>query len=76
VVAGVHFIFETERGAPFSVAGLEKLVARVGVAAKMPFPVHPHVLRHATGYALANKGVDTTTLQSYPGHRSIQSTVR
>jgi site-specific recombinase XerD len=38
--------------------------------------VHPHMLRHATGYALANRGTDTRTLQSYLGHRSIQSTVR
>ena len=49
--AKLPYNFETERGSPFSVAGLEKLVARVGVAAKMPFPVHPHMLRHATGYA-------------------------
>jgi type 1 fimbriae regulatory protein FimB/type 1 fimbriae regulatory protein FimE len=74
--AKLPFIFETERGAPFSVAGLEKLISRLGVAAKMPFPIHPHMLRHATGYALANKGTDTRTLQGYLGHRSIQSTVR
>jgi type 1 fimbriae regulatory protein FimB/type 1 fimbriae regulatory protein FimE len=36
----------------------------------------PAMLRHATGYALANKGIDTRTLQAYLGHRSIQSTVR
>jgi integrase len=70
------FMFVTERGAPFSVAGLQKLVERASPAAKMPFKVHPHMLRHATGYALANKGTDTRTLQSYLGHRSIQSTVR
>jgi type 1 fimbriae regulatory protein FimB/type 1 fimbriae regulatory protein FimE len=74
--AKLPFIFETERGSPFSVAGLEKLVSRVGIAAKMPFPIHPQMLRHATGYALANRGTDTRTLQSYLGHRSIQSTVR
>ena len=51
-------------------------VQRAGIEAKMPFPIHPHMLRHATGYALANKGIDTRTLQSYLGHRSIQSTVR
>ena len=70
------FIFVSERGAPFSVAGLQRLVERAGVEAKMPFKVHPHMLRHACGYALANKGVDTRTLQAYLGHRSIQSTVR
>ena len=70
------FIFVSERGAPFSVAGLQKLVERAGVEAKLPFKIHPHMLRHATGFALANKGTDTRTLQAYLGHRSIQSTVR
>ena len=70
------FIFVFERGAPFSVAGLQKLVERAGIEAKLPFKVHPHMLRHATGFALANKGTDTRTLQAYLGHRSIQSTVR
>jgi type 1 fimbriae regulatory protein FimB/type 1 fimbriae regulatory protein FimE len=70
------FIFVSERGAPFTVSGLQRLVERAGVGAKIPFKVHPHMLRHATGYVLANKGTDTRTLQSYLGHRSIQSTVR
>jgi integrase len=70
------FIFVSERGAPFSVAGLQKLVERVGVEAKLPFKVHPHMLRHACGFVLANKGTDTRTLQGYLGHKSIQSTVR
>jgi integrase len=70
------FVFVSERGAPFSTSGWGKLIERVGVAAKMPFPVHPHMLRHACGFVLANKGTDTRTLQAYLGHRSIQSTVR
>ena len=70
------FIFVSERGAPFSTAGLAKLVERAGIEAKIPFKCHPHMLRHSTGYALANKGTDTRTLQAYLGHRSIQSTVR
>ena len=70
------FIFVSERGAPFTVSGFAKLVERAGIEAKLPFKVHPHMLRHATGYALANRGVDTRSLQAYLGHRSIQSTVR
>jgi integrase len=70
------FLFVSERGAPFTVSGLQKLVERAGIEAKLPFKAHPHMLRHATGYALANKGTDTRTLQAYLGHRSIQSTVR
>ncbi len=44
--------------------------------AKLRFPVHPHMLRHACGYALANKGMDTRSLQAYLGHASITHTVR
>jgi len=70
------FIFTSERGSPFTVSGFAKLVERAGIEAKLPFKAHPHMLRHSTGYALANKGTDTRTLQAYLGHRSIQSTVR
>jgi type 1 fimbriae regulatory protein FimB/type 1 fimbriae regulatory protein FimE len=70
------YMFVSERGAPFTVSGFEKLIERAGIKAKLPFKIHPHMLRHATGYALANKGVDTRTLQGFLGHRSIQSTVR
>jgi len=70
------FIFVSERGAPFTVSGLQKMIERAGIEANMPFKVHPHMLRHAAGYVLANKGTDTRTLQSYLGHRSIQSTLR
>jgi integrase len=49
---------------------------RAGAEAKIGFKVHPHMLRHACGYALANKGIDTRTLQAYLGHRSINSTTR
>jgi len=70
------FIFVSERGAPFSVAGLAKLIERAGVEAEIPFKIHAHMLRHACGFVLANRGADTRSLQAYLGHRSIQSTVR
>jgi integrase len=70
------FVFTSERGAPFSTAGWRKLVARLGVAAGFDVPVHPHMLRHACGYKLANDGVDTRSLQAYLGHKNIQHTVR
>jgi site-specific recombinase XerD len=70
------FVFTSERGAPFSTAGFARMVERAGRAAKLAFKAHPHMLRHATGYALANKGHDTRALQAYLGHRNIQHTVR
>jgi site-specific recombinase XerD len=47
-----------------------------GREAKLAFKARPHTLRHACGYALANKGHDTRALQAYLGHRNIQHTVR
>src|SRR6516165_7220464 len=56
--------------------GFHRLIQRVGGAAKMPFPIHPHMLRHACGFKLANDGHDTRALQHYLGHKNIQHTVR
>ena len=70
------FVFVSERGSPFTTAGYRKMIARLGEAARFSFPVHPHVLRHACGYKLANDGRDTRALQHYLGHKSIQHTVR
>ena len=56
--------------------GFRRMVVRLGESAKIPFPVHPHMLRHACGYKLANQGVDTRSLQHYLGHKNIQHTVR
>jgi integrase len=55
------FVFASERGGPFTPSGFAKLLARAGDEAKIGFKVHPHMLRHACGYALANKGIDTRT---------------
>ena len=70
------FVFVSERGAPFTKAGFAKMVARLGQEAGFKFGVHPHMLRHACGYALANRGHDTRALQAYLGHKNIQHTVR
>ena len=69
-------MFTTERGSPFTTSGFAKLVERAGEAARLGFPAHPHMLRHACGFALANKGHDTRALQAYLGHKNIQHTVR
>jgi integrase len=70
------YVFTSERGAPFSPAGFARMVERAGKEAKLALKAHPHMLRHACGYALANKGHDTRALQAYLGHRNIQHTVR
>jgi site-specific recombinase XerD len=70
------FVFTSERDSPFTTNGFARLVERAGIKAKQPFKVHPHMLRHATGYKLANDGHDTRALQAYLGYKSIQHTVR
>jgi type 1 fimbriae regulatory protein FimB/type 1 fimbriae regulatory protein FimE len=71
-----RYVFMSERGAPMSAVAFRRMVTRLGPAAKMPFPIHPHMLRHSTGFKLANQGVDTRSLQHYLGHKNIQHTVR
>jgi integrase len=69
-------VFQTERKAPVTETGFRKTLARIGEASQLSFPVHPHMLRHGTGYKLANDGRDTRALQHYLGHRNIQHTTR
>jgi site-specific recombinase XerD len=70
------YVFTSERGQPFGRMGIARMIERAGEAAKLSFPVHVHMLRHSTGYALANKGMDTRRLQHFLGHASITNTVR
>jgi site-specific recombinase XerD len=44
--------------------------ARLGLSS-----VHPHMLRHACGFILANDAHDTRALQHCLGHKNIQHTV-
>jgi site-specific recombinase XerD len=73
--AGSRYVFLTERGAPFTPNGFFKTLARAAESIGME-GVHPHLLRHATGFRLVNQGVDTRTLAAYLGHRQIANTSR
>jgi integrase len=68
------FVFVSERGSPFTTAGFARTMERAAAAAGLELKAHPHMLRHACGYALANKGHDTRAIQGWLGHRSITST--
>ncbi len=70
------YVFTTERKGPLTTSTVRKIIARAGELAGLGFPVHPHMLRHACGFKLANDGHDTRAIQHYLGHRNIQHTVR
>ncbi|MCP5127665.1 MAG: tyrosine-type recombinase/integrase [Gammaproteobacteria bacterium] len=70
------YLFATERGGPITQAGVRKRLSRCGEQSDLAFPIHPHMLRHACGYKLANDGQDTRAIQHYLGHKNIQHTVR
>ena len=70
------YVLVNERAQPFGRMGIARMVERGGEIANLPFPVHVHMLRHSTGYALAAKGMDTRRLQHFLGHASITNTVR
>ena len=70
------YVFMTERDGPMTPKAFHALFGRIGARAKMQFPIHPHMLRHGCGYALANAGHDTRAPQAWLGHKNIQHTVR
>ena len=70
------YLFVTERKGPLTTSTVRKIIARAGEKARIGMPVHPHMLRHSTGYKLANDGHDTRVIQHYLGHKNIQHTVR
>ncbi len=74
-VARSPYLFLSERG-PFIRFAVNYLVTEIGKRAKLAFHVHPHMLRHSTGYYLANKGYDTRLIQDYLGHKNITHTVK
>ena len=73
--AASNYLFLSERGMMTRQA-VNYLVEQIGSRAKFNFKVNPHMLRHSTGYYLANKGCDTRLIQDYLGHRNITHTVR
>ena len=69
-------LFVSERRKPLSRSMVFEIVKRIGAAAGLAdLNIHPHMLRHSTGYNLINRGTDVRIVQSFLGHRSIQSTV-
>ena len=70
------FLFVSERGGPMTADSARKVIVRAGELAGLPFPVHPHQLRHGCGYYLAMKGHDTRAIQDYLGHVNIHHTVK
>ena len=68
------YVFTTERGTPFTPDAINRHVKAIGKRAKLPFPVHFHMLRHSCGYKLANDGIDTRAIQDW--YVSITHTTR
>ncbi len=73
--ADSNYLFLSERG-PLTRQAINYLVKEIGKRAKLNFDVNPHMLRHSTGYYLANRGYDTRLIQDYLGHKNITHTVR
>jgi site-specific recombinase XerD len=70
-----NYVFRSQLGRPMSPQLVQHIVARAGEQAGLPLRVHPHQLRHACGFSLAEQGLDTRLIQDYLGHRSIANTV-
>ncbi len=67
-----QYVFLSERKSPMTASTFAKLFSRAAEIAEIDMPVHPHMLRHSTGYKLANDDNDTRSIQQYLGHRNIR----
>ncbi|WP_371973019.1 tyrosine-type DNA invertase [Lelliottia nimipressuralis] len=74
-VHGMPWLFISRKGGRISRQRFYMLCREYGRLAGLPFEVHPHMLRHACGYELAEQGMDTRLIQDYLGHRNIRHTV-
>ncbi len=69
-------IFISQRGTQLSRGQAWRIIRQAGELAGTTTNTHPHMLRHACGYELAERGTDTRLIQDYLGHRNIRHTVR
>ena len=70
------FVFTSERGSPFTTAGFARMVERAGAEAKLAFKVHPHMLRHACGYAARHKSAaGLPRAPQHPAYGSLYGTL-
>jgi len=68
--------FVSEQRQPLHRSTVNLALRKYSAAASLPLLAHPHMLRHACGFALADQGADTRLIQDYLGHRNIQHTVK
>lgn len=71
---GSKYLFVGERASIMARHAFTYLCRQIGNRMKPPMHVHPHMLRHSCGYALANQGKDTRLIQDYLGHKEIKNT--
>jgi len=74
--ATVKTLLISEQRKPLHRSTVNLLLKTASAAASLPFAAHPHMLRHACGFALADQGADTRLIQDYLGHRKIEHTVK
>jgi site-specific recombinase XerD len=70
---GLPWLFVSERGQPLTRQSVNYLITTASRRAGLPH-VHPHMLRHSCGFALANRGYDLRLIQDYLGHRDPKHT--
>lgn len=72
---GDGWLFLSQKGGRISRKSIYSIIKKLGVKARLTLSIHPHMLRHSCGFALAEQGVDTRLIQDYLGHRNINHTV-
>ncbi|PWI77124.1 DNA recombinase [Enterobacter sp. CGMCC 5087] len=74
--ADSEWLFITRQSERMTRQRIWQVINKLGEQSNISVVSHPHMLRHACGFALADRGVDTRLIQDYLGHRNIRHTVR
>lgn len=74
--ADSDWVFLSRQGNALTRQRVYQIISQLGQAADISVVPHPHMLRHACGFALADRGIDTRLIQDYLGHKNIRHTVR
>ncbi|MBH3035806.1 tyrosine-type recombinase/integrase [Serratia marcescens] len=70
-----EWLFLSAKGQRMTRQQFYKILSSNAKLAGLAVKAHPHMLRHACGYELAEQGLDTRLIQDYLGHRNIRHTV-
>jgi integrase/recombinase XerC len=67
-------LFVNQRGQPLSSRSIQNIIEKMGEKARLPFQLHPHILRHTYATHLLENGADLLSVSRLLGHEHLSTT--